>query len=219
MTTVKWKFHERWRLRRKSHKFNPGSSFWSRPRLKPVHHSRAKVRLYHAQARSVSPDEDGDQWGWGFQMLPMCFFPNARIQWTICHVLHQKFLFSTPNPSWACYFQFFDTLQLWFKSIPKINDLLNFLNVGCQYGKKSDRKQGESTTFFISTQTCRDRELNTQCDCYCHRNGNDIAGLIYFHSCRNQEFLPSSFRAISKSFWVENKSEKFQLAATKQQFS
>lgn len=90
MTTVKWKFHERWQLRRKSHKFNPGSSFWSRPRLKLVHHSRAKAkaRLHHAQARSVSPDEGGDQWGWGFQMLPMCFFPNARIheQYVTCFI-------------------------------------------------------------------------------------------------------------------------------------
>lgn len=90
MTTVKWKFHERWRLRRKSHKFNPGSAFWSWPRLKLVHHSRAKAkaRLHHAQARSVSPDEGGDQWGWGFQMLPMWFFPNARIheQYITCFI-------------------------------------------------------------------------------------------------------------------------------------
>lgn len=220
MTTVKWKFHERWRLRRKSHKFNPGSSL-SWPRLKLVHHSRAKAkaRLHRAQARSVSPDEGGDQWGWGFQMLKNVILSKCKNPWTIYHVLHQKFLSSTPNPSWACHFQFFDTLQLWFKSIPKINDLLNFLTVRCQYGKKSDRKQGESTTFVISTQTCRERELNTQCDCYCHRNGNDIAGLTYFLSCGNQEILPSSLRAISKSFWVENKSEKFQLAATKQEFS
>lgn len=106
------------------------------------------------------------------------------------------------------------------KSIPKINGLFNFITVGCQYGKRSDRKQGESTTFVIPIQTfSRERELSTQCDWYCHWNGNDVTLLIYFLSCRNQEILPSRLRAICKSFWAENESTiGFRLAATKQQY-
>lgn len=98
----------------------------------------------------------------------MCFFPNVRIHDYVTSLI--KTFYTEPLTPQACYFQFFDTLQL-----PNINGLFNFISVECQYGKRSERKQGESTIFVISIQTfSRERELSTQCHCYCHQNGNDI---------------------------------------------
>lgn len=132
MTIVKSKFQERSWLRRKRHNFKPGSSVdeimiqtnvcsplqsQGQGQIPPctslsqISESRPlSINIYYNNINTFKHTDLREELNkGGVFCASKVHLSKCKDPWTLCDVLNQNFLYSTPNPSWACYFQFFES--------------------------------------------------------------------------------------------------------------